>query len=244
MKTRRGVPISAIVFGGRRAKLAPLVYEARDRGDTASTWEPRWCPRRRPRPPGAVGVPRNDPMAMLPFCGYNMADYFRHWLAVGKSLRHPPKIFHVNWFRTSSSGKYLWPGFGENIRVLKWIFSRVAGVVGTRETPIGLVPSDGSLDLSRLDLTSETLDRLMAVDVGEWLEEARRSEDFLAKFGDRLPRIAFAGAPEPRQATQSLEKLNQPADRPWPWMITMNDDERTSGGSLPRSSPRPPACAW
>jgi phosphoenolpyruvate carboxykinase (GTP) len=182
-----GVPISAIIFGGRRAKLAPLVYEAK-------SWRhgvylgATMVSETTAAAAGEVGVPRNDPMAMLPFCGYNLADYFRHWLNVGKSLKHPPKIFHVNWFRTSSRGKYLWPGFGENIRVLKWIFGRIEGNTGTRETPIGLVPSDGSLDLTGLDLTSETLDLLMAVDGDEWLEEARRNFEFLARFGDRLPR--------------------------------------------------------
>jgi phosphoenolpyruvate carboxykinase (GTP) len=182
----RGVPISAIVFGGRRAKLAPLVYEAR-------SWRhgvyvgATMVSETTAAATGAVGVPRNDPMAMLPFCGYNMADYFGHWLDVGERLKHPPKIFHVNWFR-SRDGKYLWPGFAENIRVLKWIVGRVEGTTGARETPIGLVPSYGSLDTAGLDLTSEDLNLLMEVDGDAWIEEARRNVTFLARFGDRLPR--------------------------------------------------------
>jgi phosphoenolpyruvate carboxykinase (GTP) len=183
----RGVPISAIVFGGRRAKLAPLVYEAR-------SWRhgvyvgATMVSETTSAATGAVGVPRNDPMAMLPFCGYNLADYLRHWLNVGKSLEHPPKIFHVNWFRTSEGGQYLWPGFGENIRVLEWILGRVEGTTGTQKTPIGLVPSHGSLNLMGLDLTPENLDLLMAVDGDQWLEEAQRNFEFFARFGTRLPK--------------------------------------------------------
>jgi phosphoenolpyruvate carboxykinase (GTP) len=182
----RGVPISAILFGGRRAQVAPLVYEAR-------SWRhgvyvgATMVSETTAAATGALGVPRNDPMAMLPFCGYNMADYFRHWLSVGKNLRHPPKIFHVNWFR-SRGGRFLWPGFGENIRVLKWILGRVEGQAGARETPVGLVPSHGSLDVTRLDLAPDNLDLLTAIDGDEWIEEARRSLEFLSRFGDRLPR--------------------------------------------------------
>jgi phosphoenolpyruvate carboxykinase (GTP) len=131
-------------------------------------------------------------MAMLPFCGYNMADYFHHWLNVGKSLKNPPKIFHVNWFRTSSVGKYLWPGFGENIRVLQWILGRVEGNTGALETPIGFIPSYGSLDLTGIDLSTKNLHLLMKVNRGEWLTEARRNREFLARFGDRLPRAILS----------------------------------------------------
>lgn len=183
----RGVPISAVVFGGRRAKLAPLVYEA-------TSWRhgvylgATMVSETTAAASGAIGVPRNDPMAMLPFCGYNMADYFRHWLDIGKRLRQPPRIFHVNWFRTSEAGRFLWPGFGENIRVLKWMIGRIEQTAGARETPIGFVPSDDSLDLAGLDLTPDALQSLLAVDSGAWLEEAKRNADFFAKFGVRLPR--------------------------------------------------------
>jgi phosphoenolpyruvate carboxykinase (GTP) len=185
------VPISAIVFGGRRAKVAPLVYEAR-------SWRhgvyvgATMVSETTAAAVGEVGVPRNDPMAMLPFCGYNMADYFHHWLNVGKSLKNPPKIFHVNWFRTSSTGKYLWPGFGENIRVLQWILGRVEGNTGALETPIGFIPSYGSLDLTGIDLSTRNLHLLMKVNRGEWLTEARRNREFLARFGDRLPRAILS----------------------------------------------------
>jgi phosphoenolpyruvate carboxykinase (GTP) len=136
---------------------------------------------------GTVGVPRNDPMAMLPFCGYNMADYFAHWLSVGTSLRRAPKIFHVNWFRTGSNGRFLWPGYGENIRVLKWILERVDGTAGARDEPIGLVPREGAIDLSGMDFPRERLTELLAVDAGAWLEDTARTLAFMQRFGDHLP---------------------------------------------------------
>jgi phosphoenolpyruvate carboxykinase (GTP) len=203
LEDRLGVPISAIVFGGRRARVAPLVYEARN-------WRhgvyigATMVSETTPAAVGDVGVPRNDPMAMLPFCGYNMADYFRHWLSIGERLRHPPKIFHVNWFRMAPEGKYLWPGFGDNIRVLDWILKRVDGAASARATPIGSVPSAGALDLSGLDMTPDRLERLLAVDPSEWLREAERNGIFLNRFGSRLPRTL---ANEHRALVERLEKM-------------------------------------
>jgi phosphoenolpyruvate carboxykinase (GTP) len=182
----RGVPISAIVFGGRRARLTPLVYEAR-------SWEhgvylgATLVSETTAAATGAIGVPRNDPMAMIPFCGFNMADYFGHWLSMGKRLVHAPRIFHVNWFRTGDEGKLLWPGFGENIRVLKWILERLAGASGARMTPIGYVPTLDAMDLHGLDIGPERFEQLVAVDPAAWEQEAERNGAFLARFGNRLP---------------------------------------------------------
>lgn len=181
-----GVPISAILFGGRRAKLAPLVYEARSFRHGVHIGA-TMVSETTAAATGAVGVPRNDPMAMLPFCGYNMGDYFAHWLDVGKKLARPPKIFHVNWFRTGDDGRFLWPGFGENIRVLKWILERVEGTAGAQESAIGYLPHEGALDLSGLDLPPASLARLLSVDGSAWLQEAGRSLGFLGQFGARLP---------------------------------------------------------
>lgn len=183
----RGVPISAVVFGGRRATVAPLVYEARSWAHGVYVGA-TLVSETTAAATGAVGVPRNDPMAMLPFCGYNMGDYFGHWLATGRRLSKPPKIFHVNWFRKGPTGKFLWPGFGENIRVLAWMLARVDGTGPFVETPIGVVPSGSALDLTGLDLGPEQTDRLLAVDAAEWLEETGRNAQFLAKFGERLPK--------------------------------------------------------
>jgi phosphoenolpyruvate carboxykinase (GTP) len=135
---------------------------------------------------GAVGVLRRDPMAMLPFCGYNMADYFGHWLAVGRKLDRPPAIFQVNWFRTGA-GSFLWPGFGENLRVLLWIVERVTGRGAADWTPIGAVPAHDDLNLHGLDLPAGAVSDLLRVDRSEWLEELRAQRGFLSKFGDRLP---------------------------------------------------------
>ena len=182
----KGVPISAILFGGRRARLTPLVYEARDWAHGVYVGA-TLVSETTAAATGAVGVPRNDPMAMIPFCGLNMADYFAHWLSMGKRLVHAPRIFHVNWFRTGDEGKFLWPGFGENIRVLKWIVERLDARAGARPTPIGYVPTLEAMDLRGLDVSPERFEQLVAVDPGAWIEEAEHNGAFLDRFGDRLP---------------------------------------------------------
>jgi phosphoenolpyruvate carboxykinase (GTP) len=182
-----GVPISAFIFGGRRAHLAPLVYQSLDWQHgvfVAATMASETTAAMS----GQVGVTRRDPMAMLPFCGYNMGDYFRHWLEMGRSIPHPPKIFNVNWFRRGADGKFLWPGYGENVRVLKWILERVEGKGRAEETPIGFVPTRDALTLDGLDISREAVDELLRVDSGDWLREAEETRTFLARFGDRLPR--------------------------------------------------------
>jgi phosphoenolpyruvate carboxykinase (GTP) len=184
----QGVPISAIVFGGRRAKLAPLVLESRSfahgvfLGATMASETTAAAT-------GQVGVVRNDPFAMLPFCGYNMGDYFAHWLRMGDRCGpgQAPKLFQVNWFRTGDDGKFLWPGYGENIRVLKWIVERVRGQGQTVDTPIGLLPTTNGIDTSGMGLSSDALAQLLSVDVAAWRQEADRSAQFLAQFGTHLP---------------------------------------------------------
>ncbi|MFZ0980134.1 MAG: phosphoenolpyruvate carboxykinase (GTP) [Candidatus Acidiferrales bacterium] len=181
-----GVPISAFIFGGRRARLAPLVYESRD-------WQhgvfvgATMASETTAAATGKVGVTRRDPMAMLPFCGYNMADYFGHWLEMGPKLKKPPKIFHVNWFRRDADNKFLWPGYGENVRVLKWMLDRIGGRAGATETPIGCVPTPSSLTLDGLSISRGTLDELLAVNPSDWTDEERSVDEFFAKFGDSLP---------------------------------------------------------
>jgi phosphoenolpyruvate carboxykinase (GTP) len=182
----QGVPLSAIVFGGRRARVAPLVFQSRDFahgvfvGATMGSETTAAAT-------GAVGVVRRDPMAMLPFCGYNMGDYFAHWLAVGRELARPPLVFHVNWFRTDESGRFVWPGFGENLRVLLWIAGRVSGRAAAVETPIGLVPAESSLDWDGLGLTAAERRALLAVDRSEWVAEVQEIRAFFERFGERLP---------------------------------------------------------
>ena len=182
-----GVPISAFIFGGRRARMAPLVYESFD-------WQhgvfvgATMASETTAAATGAVGVVRRDPMAMLPFCGYNMADYFGHWLEMGRRIPHAPKIFHVNWFRRDTSGKFLWPGFGENVRVLKWILERVEGRGEAQETPIGYVPARSALTLDGLALAHGAVDELLRVNPADWEPELADTRQFLAKFGERLPK--------------------------------------------------------
>lgn len=182
----QGVPISAIVFGGRRAKVAPLVYES-------FNWEhgvyvgATMASETTAAATHDVGVVRRDPMAMLPFCGYNMGQYFHHWLEMGRRMEKPPRIFHVNWFRQNGDGGYLWPGYGENLRVLKWIIDRCRGKIGARETPIGYVPHANDFDLSGLNLTPAVIQELSKIDREAWQEEWRAQGEFLKKFGDDLP---------------------------------------------------------
>jgi phosphoenolpyruvate carboxykinase (GTP) len=181
-----GVPISALVFGGRRKEVAPLVYEAADwrhgvlvgAGVASETTAAA---------SGAVGVVRRDPMAMKPFCGYNFADYWGHWLSFAGKSDKLPRIFHVNWFRQDSSGKFLWPGFGENLRVLRWIIDRCEGRVGARETPIGFLPRSGDIDLDGLEIDKDVLDVLLSIDVKQWKTEMHSIGEYLAGYGDRLP---------------------------------------------------------
>ena len=184
----QGVPISAILFGGRRATTVPLVFEAFDWqhgtfiGSIASS-------ERTAAAAGTVGELRRDPMAMLPFCGYNMGDYFAHWLAMGKNTDASklPKIFYVNWFRKDADGGWLWPGFGENSRVLKWIVERVSGKGEAVETPIGYLPESGAIDTSGLDVTDEQMAELLDVDVEEWLNEIASIREHYARFEETLP---------------------------------------------------------
>ena len=182
----RGVPLSAILFGARRGTLAPLVYEAFD-------WQhgvyvgATMASETTAAATGALGVLRNDPMAMLPFCGYNVGDYFGHWLAIGRRLARPPRIFHVNWFRRDATGKYLWPGFGENCRVLKWVTERVDGAREAERTPIGFLPHPQDLDLGGSGVPQGDVAKLLEVDREEWRREAARTDTFLAKVGPRLP---------------------------------------------------------
>jgi len=181
-----GVPISAFIFGGRRARVAPLVYESFD-------WQhgvfvgSSMASETTAAATGDVGVTRRDPMAMLPFCGYNMADYFAYWLQRGKKIPKPPKIFHVNWFRKGADGKFLWPGYGENVRVLKWILERVEGRGAAQETPIGYVPAKNGMTLDGMKISDEALSELLSVNTADWENELEDSKQFLMKFGARLP---------------------------------------------------------
>ncbi len=182
-----GVPISAILFGGRRASLVPLVFESFDwkhgvfLGAVLSSETTAAAT-------GAVGVVRRDPMAMLPFCGYHMGDYFAHWLSLEQRLSKVPRIFRVNWFRRDEHGNFMWPGFGENLRVLQWIIRRVHGEVDAEESPIGLLPRPRDVDLEGTNVSRDTLRKLLAVDRLGWLENAGAQAEFLRQFGDRLPR--------------------------------------------------------
>jgi phosphoenolpyruvate carboxykinase (GTP) len=182
----RGVPISAIIFGGRRRGVAPLVYEARDwnhgvlvGASVASETTAAAI--------GQAGVLRRDPMAMKPFAGYNYGDYWAHWLSMGAKLKHPPKIYHVNWFRRDADGKFLWPGFGDNLRVLEWIVDRCAGKSGAQETAIGNLPRPDDLDLAGLDLAPGALDQLLSVQTDEWRAEAADIEKYLDEYAPRTP---------------------------------------------------------
>ena len=186
-ESKTGVPISAIIFGGRRAKCAPLVYQSRDWTNGVFIGS-AMASETTAAAAGAVGVVRRDPMAMLPFCGYNMGDYFAHWLAMGEKLGDKaPKIFNVNWFRTDDEGNFIWPGFGDNARVLNWIIDRCEGNVDAEETAIGYVPKAEDIDLTDLDFSLDTLKSILTVDKETWTKEAAEIEEHYKKFGDKLP---------------------------------------------------------
>ena len=182
-----GVPIDAIVFGGRRAKTAPLVYESRNWAHGVFVGS-IMASEKTAAAEGQVGEVRRDPMAMIPFCGYHMADYWQHWLDMEKSLTNPPRIFNVNWFRTDDEGRFIWPGFGDNLRVIEWVLKRCHGEVDARETEIGLLPEIGDIDLSGLsDVDRATLQELLTVDKELWQEETVGIREFYARFGEKLP---------------------------------------------------------
>jgi phosphoenolpyruvate carboxykinase (GTP) len=194
----KGVPISAVLFGGRRASVVPLVFQSNDwvhgvflgsimASETTAAQA------------GAVGNLRRDPFAMLPFCGYNMADYFAHWLKIGATAADPeklPKIFYVNWFRKGEDGKFLWPGYGENSRVLEWIFNRITGKGEAVETAIGALPAPGGIDIENIDVSKEDMDELLRVDEDGWRAEVPLIREYYAKFGERLPDALHAQVDE------------------------------------------------
>ncbi len=184
----KGVPVSAIIFGGRRPDTVPLVYQSKNWNNgvfvgsiTGSETTAAAA--------GQVGVVRRDPMAMLPFCGYHMGDYFQHWIDMGKVLGDKaPKIFNVNWFRVDENGNFIWPGFGDNLRVIEWIIKRCEGTVDAKETPIGYVPYAKDINLEGLDLTEEQLQKILDIDKAKWAKEAAGVEEFYKQFGDKLPK--------------------------------------------------------
>lgn len=182
-----GVPISAIIFGGRRAATTPLVYQSRS-WDNGVFVGSIMASETTAAAAGAVGVVRRDPMAMLPFCGYHMGDYFQHWIDMGKKIKVQPKIFNVNWFRTDSEGHFIWPGFGDNMRVLDWILKRCEETVDADETAIGYVPKPEDINLEGCGVDKETLKGLLNVDTETWKKEAEGIKEFYKKFGDRLPK--------------------------------------------------------
>ena len=185
-----GVPIDAMLFGARRQRRIPLVYEARDwqHGTfLASTLSSETTA----AATGKVGVLRRDPMAMLPFCGYNMGDYFGHWLEVGKALKHAPKIFRVNWFRTNDQGKFIWPGFGDNLRVLQWVLERCEGRGKAVDTPIGLTPTTDAISRDGLSIADNVMKGLLKVDPAEWVEAVAGQDDFLKSYGRRMPKAMW-----------------------------------------------------
>jgi phosphoenolpyruvate carboxykinase (GTP) len=183
----KGVPISAILFGGRRSDTIPLVceslnwnhgvFKASSLGSETTT-----------AAAGQVGVVRRDPMAMLPFCGYNMADYFSHWMNIGGKLVNPPKIFFVNWFKKDSQGKFIWPGFRDNFRIIKWMIDRVNNAVPAKDTPIGLMPDYKDIDFTGLDISKEIFDKLFEVKMEDWCREIQGIEEFYRQFDERLPK--------------------------------------------------------
>ena len=199
-----GVPLSAFIFGGRRAKTAPLVYQAKD-WDNGVFVGSIMASETTAAAAGAVGVVRRDPMAMLPFCGYNMGDYWQHWLDIGKTVDKDkqPKFFNVNWFRTDDEGHFIWPGFGDNMRVLDWMLKRIAGEVDAEETAIGYVPKAEDINIEGLDMSVDTVRGLLAIDKENWKKEVEGIKEFYAKFGDKLPKELA------KQAEELESKLNK-----------------------------------
>ncbi len=199
----QGVPISAIVFGGRRESLVPLVFEARDwtHGVLAGA---AMASETTAAATGAVGVVRRDSMAMKPFCGYNFADYFAHWLSFDKAGAKLPKIFHVNWFRKNADGRFMWPGFGDNLRVLEWMIRRVEDQVGAVETPIGRLPQADDLNTDGLKIDRATLDALLEVDAADWSRELGAIGEYLDSYGERMPAALKA---EQQQIQAALEQM-------------------------------------
>jgi phosphoenolpyruvate carboxykinase (GTP) len=201
-----GVPIDAILFGARRQRRVPLIYEAANwqhgtfLGATLSSETTAAAT-------GKVGVLRRDPMAMWPFCGYNMGDYFTHWLEVGASLAKPPHIFRVNWFRTGNDGRFLWPGFGDNLRVLKWILERSEGGSKAVPTPIGAVPAPDAIDRNGLSMSDDDLAALLRVDPAEWVEAIAGQEDFFRSFGSHMPKALWD---EQRQLSHRIDEMITP----------------------------------
>ena len=187
----KGVPISAIIFGGRRAKTAPLVYESRN-WQNGTFVGSIMASETTAAAAGAVGVVRRDPMAMLPFAGYNMGDYFAHWLEMGKKIPNPPKIFNVNWFRTDDNGNFIWPGFGDNMRVLLWILDRCEGKVDAVDSPIGYLPKPEDINIEGLeDVTIDTIKDLLTIDRDAWLADVEGIKAFYAKIGDHVPAVLY-----------------------------------------------------
>ena len=186
----KGVPVSAIVFGGRRAKTAPLVYQSTSWQNGAFVGS-IMASETTAAAAGAVGVVRRDPMAMRPFVGYDMGDYFAHWLKMGSLIPNPPKIFHVNWFRTDDEGNFIWPGFGDNMRVLMWILARCEGKVEANITPIGYVPNAEDINIEGLDITVDTIRELLSVDKESWLADIDNIKEFYAQVGERVPQAMY-----------------------------------------------------
>jgi phosphoenolpyruvate carboxykinase (GTP) len=186
-----GVPISAIIFGGRRSDTMPLVFQARDWEDGTYVGATMGS-ETTAAAAGAVGQVRRDPMAMLPFCGYNMGQYFQHWLEIGPRLTNPPLLFHVNWFRKGADGKFLWPGFGENMRVLKWVLDRCEGHGGGADTEVGTIPRPEDFDLAELDVTRETMRALFTIKPDEWRWELEAEQKFFDSLGKDMPRELLA----------------------------------------------------
>jgi phosphoenolpyruvate carboxykinase (GTP) len=205
-----GVPIDAMLFGARRQARVPLVVEARNwqhgtfLGATLSSETTAAAT-------GKVGIVRRDPMAMLPFCGYNMADYFRHWLDVGSRLKCPPKIFRVNWFRTGTDGRFLWPGFGDNLRVLKWILDRCDGRAGAIATPIGFLPALDAIDRGGTDLSDSVMKNLLNVDPAEWIDVIADQKEFMASFAGRIPKGLLDEHHELAQRIRSARDSRMPS---------------------------------